>query len=192
MPPPVWNDHEFDPARLRGDGREMRRPTVTTRGVARCLALTLVVTTGGCGYELRGAGSLPSVLGSIHVAGPPDIGSATSQLLDSGGINVEPTLDPETPVLRLSDERFSRRVLSVDASTGKAREFELAYQVAFRLIGADGVEMVPTQTVTLLRDYVFDSGAVLGKSREQRVLHEEMRRDAAAQIVRRIEAALES
>ena len=170
----------------------MGRPTVTTGGVVWCLALALVLAAGGCGYQLRGAGSLPSVLGAIHVAGPPDIGGATIQLLDSGGVDVESTLDPGTPVLRLSDERFSRRVLSVDPSTGKAREFELAYQVAFRLIGADGVEMVPKQTVSLVRDYVFDSGAVLGKSREQRVLQEEMRRDAAAQIVRRIEAALES
>ena len=35
---------------------------------------------------------------------------------------------PARPVLRLSDERFSRRLLSIDPNTGKEREFELAYQ----------------------------------------------------------------
>ena len=93
-------------------------------------------------------------------------------------------------MLQLSDERFSRRVLSVDSNTGKEREFELAYQVAFQVTGAGGEELVPKQTVSLVRDYVFDADAVLGKSREQSVLQAEMRRDAAARIGRSIAASL--
>ena len=74
--------------------------------------------------------------------------------------------------------------------TGKEREFELVYQVAFEVTGASGEELLAKQTVTLLRDYVFDPNAVLGKNREESVLHAEMRRDAAARIVRRISASL--
>jgi len=47
-----------------------------------------------------------------------------------------------------------------------------------------------SQSVSLLRDYVFDPDAVIGKSREEGVLREEMRRDAAQQILRRIRAAI--
>ena len=156
----------------------------------RLLLVLTIVTAGGCGYQLRGAVSLPPGLDAIHVAGPRAVSGALVLLLESGGIRVEPTRDSASAMLRLSDEQFSRRVLSVDSNTGKEREFELAYQVAFQVTGAGGEELVPKQTVSLVRDYVFDADAVLGKSREQSVLHAEMRRDAAARIGRRIAASL--
>ena len=160
-------------------------------GGFRNLVLALAVAaTGGCGYQLRGAVSLPPGIDAIHVAGPPAVGAALTQVLDSGGIRVQATHDPARPVLRLSDERFSRRLLSVDPNTGKEREFELAYRISFQLTDAGGEVLVPKQTVSLLRDYVFDTDAVLGTSREQGVLRVEMRRDAAAQIARRIAASL--
>ena len=164
---------------------------ITADGMFRNLVLVLmVVAASGCGYQLRGAVSLPPELDGIHVAGPRDIGAALSLVLDSGGVQVQSDRDSAKAVLRLSGELFDRRVLSVDANTGKEREFELAYQIAFELTRADGEELMPRQTVSLVRDYVFDPNEVLGKSREQAVLHAEMRRDAATQVVRRIAASL--
>ena len=164
---------------------------IAARNIFRCLVLALsIVTVGGCGYQLRGAVSLPPDLDAIYVAGPLGIAGALTQVLESGGIRVLSTRDSAKALLRISDERFSRRVLSVNPDTGKESEFELAYQVTFHVTGGDGEELVPRQTVSLLRDYVFDPDAVLGKSREQSVLYAEMRRDAAGQIARRIEAAL--
>ena len=181
-----------DPARSDAEDEPgMGRSIVTGRDAIRCLVLMIAVASGGCGYQLRGAAAPPSGLEAVRVSGPGDIRNEVTQLLESGGVGVEPADAGAGPVLHLSGERFSRRVLSVDPNTGKAREFEVAYRVAFRLVGGDAVEMVPKQSVTLLRDYVFDADAVLGKSREQRVLQDEMRRDAAARIVRRIASALE-
>ena len=167
-----------------------RRGIGASSGGFRNLVLALAIATaGGCGYQLRGAVSLPPDLDAIHVAGPPEIGAALARMLDSGGIQVQAP-GPARAVLRLSDERFSRRLLSVDPDTGKEREFELAYQVAFQLTDAGGEVLVPKQSVSLLRDYIFDADAVLGKSREQSVLHTEMRRDAAGQIARRLATSL--
>ena len=153
------------------------------------LALS-VAAAGGCGYQLRGGVSLPPALDVIHVAGPAGIGAALTQMLESGGAGVRPGRESAKAVLRLSRERFSRRVLAADPGTGKEREIELAYSVTFRVTGGDGEELMPEQTVSLLRDYVADADAVLGKSREEGVLREEMRRDAAGQIVRRVATAL--
>ena len=50
--------------------------------------------------------------------------------------------------------------------------------------------LVNRQTVSLVRDYVFDTDQVIGKSREQNVLRKEMRRDAAQRILTRLSAAL--
>ena len=156
----------------------------------RIVLLLSMLAAAGCGFQLRGAVSLPPELDAIHVDGPPGISGALVQALESGGARVESARDSRNALLQLSDERFSERVLSVDPDTGKEREFELAYRVTFRLTGGDGAELVSTQTVSLLRDYVFDSDALLGSSREQGILRTEMRRDAAGQVVRRIEAAL--
>ena len=164
---------------------------IAARSKARNVVLAIAIAiAGGCGYQLRGTASLPPELGAVHVTGPREISAAVVQMLDGAGVRVEPAGDSAGTVLHLGDERLDRRVLSVNPDTGKESEFELAYRVTFRVTGAEGEELVPKQTVSLLRDYVFDARAVLGKSREQDVLHAEMRRDAAARIVSRIGATL--
>ena len=169
----------------------LKRLPIPIGGIFRNLVLALtIVAAGGCGYQLRGAASLPPDLVGVHVAGPRDVSRALVLLLESGGISVAPGRDSASSVLKLSGEQFHRRVLSVDSDTGKQREFELVYQVAFEVTGAGGEELLAKQKVTLLRDYIFDPNAVLGKSREEAVLHAEMRRDAAARIVRRVSASL--
>ena len=70
------------------------------------------------------------------------------------------------------------------------REFELSYSVSFELRKTDGTVLVEHQTVSLVRDYLFDADQVIGKSREQNVLKKEMRRDAAQRILTRLSAAL--
>ena len=178
--PPAWSD-----------AASVRPHVIAAGGIFRGLVLALAIAiAGGCGYQLRGAVPLPPGLDAIRIAAPTDIRNALVQLLDGGGVRVQPADGSAGALLRISDERFDRRVLSVDPGTGKESEFELAYQVVFEVTGAEGEELVPEQTVSLIRDYVFDPDAVLGKSREQNVLRAEMRRDAAAQIVRRIERSL--
>ena len=152
--------------------------------------MALSLAAAGCGYQLRGAVSLPPGLDAVQVAGPPEIGAALVEVLDSGGVRARSSGGSAQAVVRLTDERFSRRLLSVDPDTGKEGEFELSYRVTFRVTGPDGEELVPGQTVSLLRDYAFDSAGLLGKNRERRTLHAEMRRDAAGRIARRIQTAL--
>ena len=50
--------------------------------------------------------------------------------------------------------------------------------------------MIENGRVNLLRDYVFNPEAVIGAGREEELLRDEMRRDAARQLMRRVEAAL--
>ena len=92
----------------------------TTGGNVRNILLALaIVIAGGCGYQLRGTVSLPPDLGAMHVAGPRDVGAAVVQLLESAGVRVESTRDSASALLQLRNERFSRRVLSVNPDTGR-------------------------------------------------------------------------
>ncbi|MBT8420384.1 MAG: lipoprotein B transmembrane [Gammaproteobacteria bacterium] len=140
----------------------------------------------GCGFHLRGNISLPDEISSLQVRGPMQLADELLILLESS--EVVTTSDSPNAILMIERETFDKQTLSVDSNTGKEREHALAYTVFYRVVAADGKELLPKQTVNLLRDYVFDEEAVLATSREQDVLHQEMRREAANQILRRLVA----
>ena len=76
----------------------------------------------------------------------------------------------------------------MDPNTGRAREFEIAYIANFSVRDNAGKAVVENERMQIVRDYVFDVDAVIGKSRERGVLYAEMRRDVALQIFNRIRA----
>lgn len=154
------------------------------------IALGASVLLASCGFQLRGSSNLPEGT-SIFLQAPEAIGDELEVYLRDGGAAITARRDEADAVLSVSDEEFHRRVLSVDPDTGKEREFELSYTLSFFVRASDGSMLVERQALKLLRDYVFDADQVIGKSREQGVLRQEMRRDAAQQILARINAVLE-
>ncbi len=145
----------------------------------------------GCGYHLRGAVELPESLSPVHLRGGSEaLRQRLALFLTGGGARIADETEEAQSVLAVRNERFDERVLSVDSQTGKAREFEITYTVSFEMTGPGGRVLLPQREVNLVRDYVFDPDAVIGKSRERGVLEEEMRRDAAEQIVRTLGTAL--
>lgn len=91
----------------------------------------------------------------------------------------------DAPRLLLYGEQSDRRVLSV-ISVGKVDEYLLRYQASFRLVDADGRPLSAPQTVRVLREHQFDRFNVLAKEREEQELQDDMRRDAAQQILRQL------
>ena len=158
--------------------------------VRQLTLLVLLSSLSGCGFHLRGNMELPEGFGQIHISAPAAIKNELEIGLDSNGVSVATDADGADAIVSVRAERFARRVLSVDPTTGKEREFELSYVVDFDAQHGDGRPLLDHQNVSLLREYVFDADAVIGKSREEAVLRSEMRRDAALQILRRLETAL--
>ncbi|MEM7406191.1 MAG: LPS assembly lipoprotein LptE [Pseudomonadota bacterium] len=145
----------------------------------------------GCGFQLRGGAKLEGVDAVRVEAANTTTRDILGVFLTDGGVQV--VKDPKAPadaVLTVANERYDRRVLTIDPNTGKAREYELAYSAQFGLVDSEGKPMVRRQTLQLKRDFVFDADAVIGKSREEGVLREEMRRDGIQQIIRRLRALL--
>ena len=162
------------------------------RRLAQLITVALLLgLVSGCGFQLRGSADLKG-LKSVRIDSGSELlrEELTVFLEDGGVILVEDKKLPVDGVLRAYEEAYERRVLSVDSNTGKAREYELAYSVEFNLTDAKGKTLVPGQAVRLVRDFVFDEDAVIGKSREEDVLRRELRRDGAQQILRRLQAAL--
>lgn len=144
----------------------------------------------GCGFQLRGDVALPEDIRTVHVSASDALRDELQIFLEGGGIELSKTKTGADASINVTSESFNRRVLSVDPNTGKEREFEIAYTVAFNVVRANGAPVISGQAINLLRDYVFDPDSVIGKSREEGVLYEEMRRDAAQQLLRRLQASL--
>ena len=92
-------------------------------------------------------------------------------------------------LLRVSDVRSNRRVLSVDRRN-KTVEFELEESFLFSLRDARGAPVTADQRLRALRISLNPEIEVLGRSREEQLLRDDMREELAQQLVERIAAAL--
>ena len=158
----------------------------------RYLVVVLVAAAleSGCGFRPRGSVTLPENFRQVYVEAPVQISDELAVFLVSGGAVISESSTDADAVIGVRSEAFQDRVVSVDASTGKAREFELLYSLDFSVRMKDGSMLVKPEHMVVRRVYVFDPTAVLGATYNVEALHEDMRRDAAERIIRRMEAAL--
>ena len=144
----------------------------------------------GCGFHLRGSVLLPDEIDTVHLqVSNAELAEEIKLLLEAGDASIVPSEDADLTLI-VTPERLERRLLAVDPKTGKAREFELTYTASYQVLGKEKQALMPSQTLVLSRDLVFDPEAVIGSSREEEIIYLEMRRDAARQIMARLQAAL--
>lgn len=141
-----------------------------------------------CGFHLRGSMEQLSGLPALYLpAGATGLAGELRSAARSGGARLVESREEAQAVVILSAETLERQVRSV-GSTGKVREFELVYTVSFEVQDKDGKALSDAQTIRLTRDFVFDETQVLGKEAEETVLRQGLQRDAAGQILRRVQA----
>ncbi len=153
------------------------------------LLIALSLCLNACGFHLRGS-SVESLGASSIFIEPGNAAEITAQLrarLLLDDITLATSPGQADLVISLNGEQFDRRVLSVDANTGKVREFELGYQVTLSA-SRQGKEILAAEKIELLRDFTFDETAVLGTFQEEAVLRQEIAEDAADSALRRIQA----
>ncbi|HET7370665.1 MAG TPA: LPS assembly lipoprotein LptE [Gammaproteobacteria bacterium] len=157
------------------------------RHVFAVFALSGLLTA--CGYHLQGARNLPPVMQrTTIVAGNPysDLVRGLTRALSGANVEVVQTPQTATAVLKIINDTASRRVISVD-SHDRPQAYELHYAVKFSVLHNDTV-LLPSQTVSLTRDYVFDPDNVLAGNQEARRLLDAMRSDLVRVILRRLAA----
>ena len=138
----------------------------------------------GCAFQPRGALDLP---GSVRVQGGSfELRGAVEARLE--GSDVRLAGKDADLVLALRPEGFSERLLTVEPVRGDAREYQIAYYVRYTLRDAAGGQVLEPGEVTVLREYRVHPGERLSRTRERAVIHDEMRREAATAILRRLHA----
>lgn len=150
-----------------------------------CCAIALLLA--GCGFRPAGTLQASGLAGTriVDVAGGSDVAWALSRQLDLYGVPEPAANMGAARTLRLIDEGFDRRQVSVDGNARTA-EFQLVARATFELLGADGKVLIPQRTITADSIYQRDRNNLLGSSGEERQLKDELRQD----LVRRILSAV--
>jgi LPS-assembly lipoprotein len=140
-----------------------------------------------CGFQLRGAAELP--FETIYVPAGGGIALDVKRNIQAG-TRTAVVDDPGRAQARLefTQELREKHILSLTAA-GRVREFQLRYQVGFRVHDGKGGEFVPASSVTLTREVTFNDAEVLAKELEEHQLYRDMQFDMVQQIMRRLAAA---
>ena len=146
----------------------------------------------GCGFHPRAEIDVPADIGPVKVVGSDPyspLADSLSRALKRANAQPADSADAKVATLRVVSEVWNEGPLSVD-SFSHVREYIITYKVKFAFVAADNTDISPLQEVKLQRDYTYDDSHALGASQEQSTIRDEMQRDMAASIMRRIGIAL--
>ena len=156
----------------------------------RWLALAMLAfSLAACGFQLRGtAGSTVHQLpfASVYLAGgdgsiKPYLRTALKR---QPHVLVTVSAKDAEAMLTIAEEKVSKDILTIN-TVGKVNEYQLIYRVTARL-SQRGVAWGPDMTVIVRRTLGYSDSAILGKEQEESLLWNDMRRDAAEQMVTRL------
>jgi LPS-assembly lipoprotein len=155
------------------------------------LAFLMPLVLAGCGFHLRGAVEIPAELSPMYIQAPA--GSAVRRAIEDqirgGSVHLASNAADARLILRILSEDRTNRVAAVDAN-GKILAYELHYLVRFDAVGADGRQLVPPQTLDLIRNFDNPDVEVLGKQLEEEMIYSDLAVDAADRVLMRLRAVL--
>ncbi len=140
--------------------------------------IVLCLMIASCGWHLRGQGNVPTV-DNVAINGSGAIYQETLRLLQEK--NALASSSPRATLV-LGQEQWDRRTVSV-AGNALAAEYQLTLSLPYSI--RDSADNTISQDkLVLVRSYRYDQNDVAGKDREERLLKEEVYREAARQLMR--------
>jgi LPS-assembly lipoprotein len=148
--------------------------------------LVLLTSISACGFALRGAVVFP--FQSIYVGLPESSalgGELKRNLRANGKTEVTAQAANADVILDVLGESRDKVILSLN-SQGRVREFNLIYNLKFRLRDKAGHEVLQPTTISLKRNLSFKENEVLAKEAEEALLYRDMQSELVQQIMRRL------
>ena len=148
-----------------------------------CAAATLAA----CGFHLQGRTPLPQVIRTPYLEAADhqsDFVLSLRRALLSSGAQLAQERSKASGVVSIGRDTVTRRVLSVSA-TNQPNEYEVTYTVSFSVAAGDK-ELLSNQEVSATRTYSFDERLLLAKGHEEDILRQDMARDLADMVMRRL------
>ena len=164
----------------------------TSKTLYWALAVLLVLGLSGCGFHLKGYQQTTPNLDGLFIERGEQRGTLAGvikQELKIAGVLLADSLEGAKHHLRITQERYGQRVMSVDAN-GKVLEYELRLEAAFEVLAAGSPQTLPLQRLDLTRQLTLSDADELGQRNEAALMRIDMRQDMAGQIIRRLQAGL--
>ena len=161
----------------------------------RLVLIFLIMSLTACGFHLRGSEQKSRVeVSKVYVinAGAANVSREVKSLLASAGAKAVSSMAEAKYVLRLESENYEQTVLSVSADTGKVEQYQITITLFMSLQDSAGKALVSAEEVRMAIDYTFDEDAVLGKIEEESVIQNELAKEAAGQVIRRLNEVAKS
>lgn len=109
---------------------------------------------------------------------------ALREQLQAAGVDIVDSATASTATLSITFDETDQRVLSVSARNVPT-EYEVYYTIGYTI--DDGVRtLLEPQTLTVTRDYTYDSRLVLGKAREEELMRKAIVEDLVRIVLKQI------
>jgi LPS-assembly lipoprotein len=157
--------------------------------LARMLSLAALLSLTACGLHLRGheASDRQFAFRAIYIQAPGE--TAFTRTLRRGlkayKIDVEAQPGKQQVTLDVLGESTEKQITALNAS-GHVIEYLVHYRVSLRAYDAQHNDWLPVTEIELQRILPWDDTLVLAKLQEEQMLYDEMRTDAAQQVLRRL------
>lgn len=153
------------------------------------IAVALLASLTACGFQLRGAQSLPFATIQLGMNPYEDFTAAIKrQIATSGSTRVVEKIEDAEVLLQVVRNEKEKHILSL-TSTGTVREYQLRQRFSFRLVTRAGAEIISRSDIFVYRDVSFTEGLELAKAQEDALLYRDMENDIVQQLMRRLAKA---
>jgi len=150
-------------------------------------AVFALILQAGCGFQLKGAVTLPVGVKSVYVATNDELSPFSVELdralVASGAVRAT-SASAADAVIRITQDRTGRRVLSVSARN-TPQEYQVYYVLGYSIDRGEQQAVTP-QEIEVSRSYSFSESALLAKDREEAILRDALARDLADLVMRRL------
>ncbi len=154
----------------------------------RYAAALLLLALTACGFHLKGYSPdtlRPLPFSSLYLSGGGSIaGDLRTQLKIDPRIKLLDQPQGADAVLTVDHEQTRKDILTIN-SAGQINQYLLIMRIDARLT-VHGKEYTPEMQIRVRRTLNYTNSEILGKDQEEQLLWNDMRQDAADQIVRRL------
>ena len=141
----------------------------------------------GCGFKIRGF-DLGLPFKTIAIQGEFEVAREVRQMIESRpGVLIATKPMAAQVVLIVTSQQLDRTVTAFNAA-GRPREVQLRMRVTYRITDGLAIELSSTQEIVQIRDVSVTESEVLAQPAAEAFLREDMQRDIAQQLVRRLRA----
>ena len=163
----------------------------TRRHLGRTALATFVGAAGlvvsGCGWRIRGF-DLALPFKTIAISGETGVANEIRQMVfGQPGIKIVQNQVEAEVVLLIMSQTTDRTVVAFSGD-GRPRELQLRMRTTYRVTDGFAVELSSPQEISLTRDVTVTESEALAQTSAEAFMQEDMLRDTAQQLIRRLRA----